>query len=205
MARLPPVTTGVMPSFRCQASAAGTTADDGGTPKTKELRWVATFAAYRAVTAGPAFTQMISHGAGRATDLSMTNPNRLADRRPSDAAVAHCGGRGWRRALSSFAVLALSGCGLSDGAGALFVDPGRYALYRCDDLAARRKVLIVRENELRGLIERAGESPGGAVIGSFAYRSDYDTVLAEQKLLQRAAAEKNCSFASPLQSDQTIR
>ena len=132
----------------------------------------------------------------------MTNPNRLADRRPSDAAVAHCGGRGWRRALSSFAVLALSGCGLSDGAGALFVDPGRY---RCDDLAARRKVLIVRENELRGLIERAGESPGGAVIGSFAYRSDYDTVLAEQKLLQRAAAEKNCSFASPLQSDQTIR
>jgi hypothetical protein len=101
--------------------------------------------------------------------------------------------------------LALSGCGFSDGAGALFVDPGRYALYRCDDLAARRKVLIVRENELRGLIERAGESPGGAVIGSFAYRSDYDTVLAEQKLLQRAAAEKNCSFASPLQSDQTIR
>ena len=44
-----------------------------------------------------------------------------------------------------------------------------------------------------------------ALIGSFAYRSDYDTVLAEQKLLQRAAAEKNCSFASPLQSDQTIR
>src|SRR5215469_17532141 len=99
---------------------------------------------------------------------------------------------------------ALSGCGLSDGAGAIFVDPGRYALYHCDDLAARRKVLLARENELRGLIERAGESPGGAVIGSFAYRSDYDTVLAEQKLLQRAAAEKNCS-ASPLQSDQTIR
>jgi len=103
-------------------------------------------------------------------------------------------------------VLALSGCGLStDGAGALFVDPGRYMLYHCDDLAARRKVLQARENELRGLIERAGESPGGAVIGSFAYRSDYDSVLAEEKLLQRNAAEKNCSFASPLQSDQTIR
>ena len=103
-------------------------------------------------------------------------------------------------------MLALSGCGLSgDGAGALFVDPGRYALYRCDDLATRRKQLITRENELRGLIERAGESPGGAVIGSFAYRSDYDTVLAEEKLLARNAAEKNCSFAAPLQSDQSIR
>jgi len=109
-------------------------------------------------------------------------------------------------ALSSFAVLVLTGCGLStDGAGALFVDPGRYTLYHCDDLAARRKMLVARENELRGLIERAGESTGGAVIGSFAYRSDYDAVLAEEKLLQRNAAEKNCSFASPLQSDQTIR
>ena len=110
----------------------------------------------------------------------------------------------WRGALSSLALLALTGCG-SDGAGAIFVDPGRYTLYRCDDLAARRKVLMARESELRGLIERAGESPGGAVVGSFAYRSDYDTVLAEEKLLARNATEKNCSFAAPSQSDQTIR
>ncbi len=136
----------------------------------------------------------------------MTKPNKLADQPPHEAPVAHRGCRGWRAALSCFALLALSGCGLSsDGAGALFVDPGRYTLYHCDDLAARRKQLIARENELRGLIERAGESPGGAVIGSFAYRSDYDTVLAEEKLLARNAAEKNCSFASPLQSDQSIR
>jgi hypothetical protein len=112
---------------------------------------------------------------------------------------------GWRGALSSLAAVALTGCGLSDGAGALFVDPGRYTLYHCDDLAARRKVLTARESELRGLIERAGESTGGAVVGSLAYRSDYDSVLAEEKLLARNAAEKNCSFASPLQSDQTIR
>jgi hypothetical protein len=111
----------------------------------------------------------------------------------------------WRGALSSLAVIALSGCGLSDGAGALFVDPGRYTLYHCDDLAARRKVLMTRESELRGLIERAGESTGGAVVGSLAYRSEYDSVLAEEKLLARDAAEKHCSFASPLQSDQTIR
>jgi hypothetical protein len=113
----------------------------------------------------------------------------------------------WGGALLGFGVLALGGCGMSDGAGAIFVDPGRYSLYHCDELATRRKALITRENELRGLIEKANESAGGAVIGSLAYRSDYESVLAEEKLLQRKAAEKNCSFASPtqFQSDQTIR
>ena len=155
---------------------------------------------------GQPSARTILRRAGRATGILMTNPTKLADRRPAKAVVAHRRCQGWRGALSSFAVLTLTGCGLStDGAGALFVDPGRYTLYHCDDLAARRKMLVARENELRGLIERAGESTGGAVIGSFAYRSDYDAVLAEEKLLQRNAAEKNCSFASPLQSDQTIR
>jgi hypothetical protein len=121
----------------------------------------------------------------------MTNPTKLANRRLAKAVVAHRGCHGWRGALSSFALLALTGCGLStDGAGALFVDPGRYTLYHCDDLAARRKMLIARENELRGLIERAGESTGGAVIGSFAYRSDYDAVLAEEKLPAQCDREK---------------
>ena len=113
----------------------------------------------------------------------------------------------WAGALLSFGLVALvGGCG-SDGAGTLFVDPGRYSLYHCDDLATRRKKLIERENELRGLIEKANESPGGAVVGSLAYRSEYETVLADEKLLQRKAAEKNCNFASPtqFQSDQTIR
>src|SRR5215471_4851786 len=111
----------------------------------------------------------------------------------------------WRLALSSLALCALTGCGMSDGAGALFVDPGRYTLYRCEDLAARRQVLATRENELRGLIEKASESAAGSVIGSLAYRSEYDSVLAEEKLLQRKASEKNCSFAVPSQSDQTLR
>ena len=113
----------------------------------------------------------------------------------------------WSGALLGFGVLALTGgCG-SDGAGAIFVDPAHYSFYRCEDLATRRKALVTRENELRGLMEKAGDSAGGSVIGSFAYRSDYDTVLAEEKLVQRTATEKNCSFASPtqFQSDQTIR
>jgi hypothetical protein len=115
----------------------------------------------------------------------------------------------WRRlALLSFlftpAALIVTGCG-SDGPGAIWVDPGKYTLYKCDDLARRWKALITREDELRGLIEKANESAAGAVIGSVAYRSDYEAVLSEEKLLQRTAADKKCSFMADYQSDRLIR
>jgi hypothetical protein len=153
-------------------------------------------------------------GAGRATRVAMTIWDKFADDR---LVIDRPRARGPRAsparfalssfALSSLALLALvplAGCG-SDGAGAIFIDPGRYTLYHCDELATRRKALIARETELRGLMERASESAAGSVIGSLAYRSEYDSVIAEQRLLQRNAAGKNCSFAVPLQSDQTLR
>jgi hypothetical protein len=86
---------------------------------------------------------------------------------------------------------ALCGCAGNDS-GALLIDPGRYDIYKCDDLAARWKLVSARERELRGLMDRASQSGGGAVIGSLAYRSDYETVLSDERLLQRTAAAKNC-------------
>jgi hypothetical protein len=44
------------------------------------------------------------------------------------------------------------------------------------------------------------------VIGNLSYRAEYEDVLGEEKVLRRAAAEKNCDLNPPaLQSDQTIR
>jgi hypothetical protein len=43
------------------------------------------------------------------------------------------------------------------------------------------------------------------VIGSLAYRTDYESVLSEEKLLQRTATEKNCNFTPDFQSDHSIR
>jgi len=106
--------------------------------------------------------------------------------------------------LMSLVAFGLAGCG-ADGAGTILVDPGRYSAYHCNDLAARWKVLVARENELRGLMDKASEGGGGIVIGSLAYRSDYESVLTEEKLLQRAAADKNCGFTPDYQSDHTIR
>jgi hypothetical protein len=110
--------------------------------------------------------------------------------------------------IGAVAAGALSGCGIGDGPGALFVDPGRYVAYHCNELADRWKQLLAREKELRNLMDKASEGGGGVVIGTLAYRSDYESVKTEQKLLQRTAAEKKCDLvgaSSNYQSDQTIR
>jgi hypothetical protein len=102
--------------------------------------------------------------------------------------------------------VALAGCALNEGPGQLAVDPGRYEFYHCADLATRLTVLQARENELRTLMAKAGESGGGVLVGTLAYRADYEAVLSEEKLLQRTAAEKKCAVGPPaFQSDQTVR
>jgi len=126
----------------------------------------------------------------------------------------------WRRRGSRLSAIgltgvlaagALAGCGISEqGIGTLALDPGRYALYHCNDLVARLKGLMNREKELGNLMDKAGETTGGAVIGALSYRTEYESVLSDQKLVRRVAAEKKCDLG-PLgppptyQSDQTIR
>jgi hypothetical protein len=113
---------------------------------------------------------------------------------------------GWCAAALLAGAAALASCSSQgDGPGAILVDPGHYNAYHCNDLATRWKALLTREGELRGLMEKAGEGAGGTVIGSLAYRSDYETVLTEERLVRRAAFEKKCPFAADYQSDRTIR
>ena len=107
--------------------------------------------------------------------------------------------------LCAVVAVALAGCGLSNGTGVLFVDPGRYDAYHCNELTARWKVLHDREKELRNLMDRASTGGGGALIGTLAYRSDYESVLTQEKLVQREAAEKKCELTTTFQSDQSIR
>ncbi len=47
----------------------------------------------------------------------------------------------------------MTDCGpTTDGPGAVFVDPGKYALYDCNALGLRWKELIAREKDLQGLL-----------------------------------------------------
>jgi hypothetical protein len=108
------------------------------------------------------------------------------------------------RVVLLLAMAALSGCG-SDGVGGLLVDPARYSAYHCKELVAESKNLANRENQLRDLMDKASEGGGGSVMGALAYRSDYETVLEQQKLLKRTAAEQKCELVPTYSSDHTIR
>jgi hypothetical protein len=107
---------------------------------------------------------------------------------------------GFPRLLALLAVIglagALTGCGSFDG-GQLLIDPGRYSIFKCDDLAKRWKTVTAREKDLRELMARASQTGGGAVVGSVAYRADYDAVLSDERLLQHTATEKNCPLPYP--------
>jgi hypothetical protein len=101
---------------------------------------------------------------------------------------------------------ALGGCAGSDGVGTLLVDPARYAGYRCKDLIGEWTNLANQEKQLRNLINKADEGGAtGTVIGTVAYRSDYETVLERKKVLQRTAAQQNCELKPVYSSDRTIR
>jgi hypothetical protein len=107
------------------------------------------------------------------------------------------------RAMLCLAMAALSGCG-GDGVAALLVDPARYSAYHCKELIAESKNLANREKQLHDLMDKASEGGGGSVIGTLAYRSDYETVLEQQKLLKRAVAAQKCELVPAYSSDGTI-
>ena len=105
------------------------------------------------------------------------------------------------------AVVALGGCGSlkTDGVASLAVDPARYEGLHCKDLVSQWNTLTAREKQLRNLMDKASEGGGGTVVATVAYRSDYETVLQQEKVLKRTAADKNCELEQSYNSDQGIR
>jgi hypothetical protein len=108
-------------------------------------------------------------------------------------------------AMLVLAASALAGCTTTDGLDSMLVDPSKYEGYNCKELGNQLQGLDKRQKDLRNLIDRAGESTSGVVIGALTYRTDYETVIAQRKVLQRTIAEKKCQLAPALASDQIIR
>ncbi|MFN3656992.1 MAG: hypothetical protein ACK4UO_07030 [Pseudolabrys sp.] len=87
---------------------------------------------------------------------------------------------------------ALGACTTTNTAERSFVDPGKYMLYSCKDLqtaiAGERK----REAELRMLIAKAEGSPGGAVVGTMVYRTEYLQTRGNILVAQDTLRDKRC-------------
>jgi hypothetical protein len=99
--------------------------------------------------------------------------------------------------LGAFAAGVLAGCSMSDGTASLIIDPGHYAVYHCDGLVARLKVLQTRQQELTNLMGKASEGGGGVLVGNLSYRADYENAVSEERVLRRTAVEKKCDLPPP--------
>lgn len=102
---------------------------------------------------------------------------------------------------------ALSGCAVTDdSAGRLFVQPDRYVLYSCKELAETLKTVSARQLELERLMAKAGSDSGGQLVSDLAYGPEHAQLRGQMNELQRTFAEKHCKFSSAAPtSDQVIR
>jgi hypothetical protein len=101
------------------------------------------------------------------------------------------------RALAGAAGLAcaalLSGCAdMSDGMTSAFADPAKYQLYNCKQLETERKTLAAKMAELQGLMSKAQEGVGGAVVAEVAYRNEYISARGQAKNAEEAWVVNKC-------------
>jgi hypothetical protein len=100
----------------------------------------------------------------------------------------------------------LAGCAsTADNPLTLFVDPGKYQYYSCEQIAAQRKNWSNRQSDLKLLMDKADQSAGGAVVNVLAYKADYVTAGEELKVLESTARTKNCTTPANWKSNSTIR
>jgi hypothetical protein len=109
-------------------------------------------------------------------------------RRPTGVASRLAFGAGGL--LAAGLLSACSSAGLNTAT--VFADPGKYEFHSCEQIAAQRKIMAAREQELKLLMDKAGQSTGGAVVNVIAYQADYVNAREELKVLDATARDKNC-------------
>lgn len=75
----------------------------------------------------------------------------------------------------------------------VFVDPSKYDLYNCQQLATARKASNIRVVELEGLMAKAEGSAGGTLVSGLAYQTDYRAERAQRDAIDEKLARNNCS------------
>jgi hypothetical protein len=104
------------------------------------------------------------------------------------------------------ACVALLAASLADCAGSLdrvdeaFVDQRKYQLYSCAELTQEAAKKTAAEAELRQLMEKSAQEPGGDLVNLVAYRTDYLMTRGELRVLAETARDKNCPPDAPAAS-----
>ena len=85
-----------------------------------------------------------------------------------------------------------------------FVRPGQYDYQSCAEIAATTQNVTLREQELKGLTERAERDQFGVFVAVAAYRSDLLRAQGQLKLLGEAARNKNCPPQPPASAPSAL-
>ena len=101
----------------------------------------------------------------------------------------------------------VAGCSSSgDSAGfTFFADPGKYEYYNCKQIADQIGYWTGRQKELKTLMDRAEQSPGGAAVGFVAYKADYVAAGEELDVLRTTGRNKKCDQNEAWRSSTAIR
>jgi hypothetical protein len=103
-----------------------------------------------------------------------------------------------------FGLAALTGCA-SEQLSSAMVKPAKYSSYNCDQLASTGSTQVTRERELKTLIDKAGQGPGGEFAITLAYRNEYLQTQGNLRELEAAAIEKNCKMPWRTESERAVQ
>jgi hypothetical protein len=109
------------------------------------------------------------------------------------------------RFLSLISGLALlSGCTSADLSSAI-VKPAKYSIYNCDQMATAGRAEVTRERQLKELMDKAAQGPGGELAIALAYRGEYLTTQGNLRELEAAAVDKGCKMPWRTESERAVR
>ena len=94
----------------------------------------------------------------------------------------------------------LAACSEAVNGFTVFVDPGEWEYYSCEQLIPQRTYWANKEQELKLLMDKARQGTGGAVVSVTAYQSDYVTAREELKVIDATARIEKCKIPEEPQS-----
>lgn len=100
----------------------------------------------------------------------------------------------------------LAGCSTNlDELSSSVVLRGKFNLYNCEQLSERGKSTTARVEELKELMRRSAQGPGGEFVNALAYQNEYLIARGDLQQLEQSAIEKKCDQSWRSVSDRTIR